>query len=267
MLPWLAASCPSSGTPAGRQARATNGHLVQEPDLLHKARRPHQPAWPRCKGQGFLPRDPAPELSGSRLGGVLAGENRGRDPRLLVEQIDLLPDEPVEAVRERAVLVVEPLRDDGDQERMGAEVAVAPAEGARSPPSSSHWYGGEVKCASIWPVRSACISSGWSIEISDESRARAFPSFTSAIFLRTTAWIEVAVGVAIRFPRRSANVLIEGFLTMSQRSASSSGAITFQFVPRAQPTSIGPSHRADLDVPLDDAVGDRRPRPAASTRL
>ena len=90
-----------------------------------------------------------------------------------------------------------------------------------------------MKCASIWPAMSACIPSGWSIASSPASSAFELPSRTSAILRRTTAWIDVFVGVAMRLPRRSANVRMLGSLTISQRSASFSGAIIFQSMPRA----------------------------------
>src|SRR5215216_2034735 len=100
-------------------------HLVQEPDLVHEARSSHQPTRSRCERQRLLPHDPALELSGGRLGGVFTSQKYSRHYRPLVDHVDRLLDELVVAVRERGVLVVERLRNDGDQERVGAEVAVA----------------------------------------------------------------------------------------------------------------------------------------------
>jgi hypothetical protein len=44
----------------------------------------------------------------------------------------------------------------------------------------------------------------------------------------------------MRLPRKSATVRIDESRAISQRSASSSGAITLQLIPRAQPTRNGP---------------------------
>ena len=81
-----------------------------------------------------------------------------------------------------------------------------------------------------------------------ESSACASPSLTCAILRSTTAWIDVFVGVAIRFPFRSAIVLMFGSLAISQRSPQLSGASTFQFAPAAQPTSIGPTPTAPMSM-------------------